>query len=72
MKIDPVLLAYIIAQALLAAQRALDAFMAINGREPTLAEWKALEGAWKSPDEIEAEVKAQLSGGGASPAPPAT
>jgi hypothetical protein len=63
MKFDPVLLAYILTQALLSVQRAIEAFQAVHGRAPTLEEWKTLEGAWKSPDEIEAGVKALLAGG---------
>jgi hypothetical protein len=60
---SPEILAIVIANALTLAQRAYDAFTATHGRAPTIEEWKALNLSWKSPAEIEAEVKAQLAGG---------
>jgi hypothetical protein len=60
---NPQILALIIANALALAQKAYDAFTATHGRAPTLEEWNALNLSWKSPQEIEDEVKAQLAGG---------
>jgi len=51
----------VIQAAIAAAARAYAAFEQVNGRPPTLEEWQALQKAWKTPDEIEAEVRAQLS-----------
>lgn len=58
------LLAFIISQAILAAEKGIAAFVAVNGRPPTIEEWKALGVGWKSPDEIEAGIHAA-----AAPAP---
>ncbi|GEM_PF-4899878 len=51
-------------QALAAILQGIAAFERVQGRVPTLAEWQELQAGWKSPDEIEREVRAGLAGGG--------
>jgi hypothetical protein len=58
------LLTYIVARAIEAAARSIAAFQEVNGRAPTLEEWKALEARWRSPEEIEAAVRAGIADGG--------
>jgi len=55
------LMIYAVTQAIQAVQANIEAFQRVHGRAPTLEEYKALEAAWKSPDEIEAEVRARLT-----------
>jgi hypothetical protein len=47
--------------AIKTGQQAYDAFTRIHGRAPTAEEWQGLFTSWKSPDQIEQEVRAALS-----------
>jgi len=59
---NPELIIYIVNKAIETALASIAAFKSVTGREPTLEEWKSLELGWKSPEQIEAEVRARFSG----------
>jgi len=54
------LIIFIVNQAIAAAMATAEAFQRVQGRYPTIEEWQALDKGWKSPEQIEAEVRARL------------